>query len=124
MSKILWIDDDGKDGIVDGHEIIAAKTCRAADQVLRRARDQLGGVVVDLILPQDGWGERVYRTPGVEMVKHVREVAGAKLPIAVYAIALTDDRRAAVKAAGAGMAYGKFDVPLDHVLRQLKKSGA
>jgi len=73
--SVLWIDDDLPAEGTETAEfaIIPARSCKEADQILS------GGskpeyVVVDVFLPQKGWGGGYLEMPGLHFLRHLEKL--------------------------------------------------
>lgn len=131
---VVWLDDDSprvEELAVGGMKVIPAQSCKKAWTIVERERSagSLGCVVVDPIVPQEGWGTMYLEVPGVDFVKAIRELVGVSIPVIIYGASISTRRRDAAIDAGATAVYAKNEMSLAEVvasvegLRGITKSG-
>ena len=122
--EVLWIDDDSPrnpEGI-EGARVVSAQSIQQAEDILNSGRLKPDWVVVDLVVPQGRWGEKLFAVPGIDYIRFLRGKWGDGIGLAAYGIALTDRRREAVKEAGAMRIFEKTRSSWIDVLSDLKGS--
>ncbi|HPQ71045.1 MAG TPA: hypothetical protein PKW95_18110 [bacterium] len=81
---ILWLDDDtiGDTFFLDNVQVVTAKSCKRADEKLHKDV-VFSGAVIDIIVPQEGWGEHYYKYAGLEFVRYLRKTFDDELKVFV-----------------------------------------
>ena len=120
--KILWLDDDALESFNIGPlSIQTAKTCKEAAEYL--SQDALPDwIIIDILVPQGGWGEALTEFPGLEFIKFVSSQYREKIRIAAYSIIMSDGMVEKLKAAGAAKCYAKSSKSFMSVIEDLRKS--
>lgn len=117
--KILWLDDDTRPGLtrrIGDFEIRCVQTCAEAATALKASRPDV--VIVDLVVPQGGWGKGLLNTPGLDFMSFV--AASKERPkIVAYAYGLQKATRDAAKRSGADAAFDKMRTSFSDVLQTL-----
>jgi len=123
LRRVLWIDDDSpKEGhVVGGFEFRTAQTCAAALAILLDNAFMPDAIIVDIVLPQGGWGDRFYETPGIELVKQVRDQRPG-IDLAVFSIAINEERTRRAHEAGADLVRSKNQLGLLQLLKELRQA--
>jgi hypothetical protein len=123
--EVLWIDDDSPRSpeTLEGMRVVSAQSIKEAEDLMNSGKIKPDWIVVDLVVPQSGWGERLFATPGIDYMRFLDRKWGGTVGIAAYGIALTDRRREAAKAAGAKKVFEKVNSSWTDVLQELRKLG-
>jgi CheY-like chemotaxis protein len=121
--NILWLDDDAPKSPRNVGEVhvIPARTCAEAAQILEQGERPPEWIVVDLIVPQDSWGEGYLRMPGLEFIKYVKATYDNRIAIAVYSLALSPNVREQSLRAGASRLFEKQSMSLLEVLHEIRE---
>jgi hypothetical protein len=101
--EVLWLDDDSPKKVegIKGIKVVTAQTCGEAERLLTSGLVRPRWAVVDLIVPQGGWGDSVTAIPGLHYIGHLKRKYGDKLGIVAFSIVMPDRMRDKVIAAGA-----------------------
>ena len=123
MNTIIWVDDDSPQSPrqVEGFLVHPFRSCLDGWQALDLYDSQISSIIVDIVLPQDGWGTGFIELPGIEFVRHARERFGDKLPIVGYSINGSDERKDRVLEAGGTEFFGKMRTSFISVLNEIRK---
>ena len=91
--KVLWVDDDAPSEPADigNTSVLTAGNCPDAVELIDQLASVLDAIVVDLILPQHGWGSSLLTYPGLELVRYIVQAFSDELPVAVYTVVDGDD---------------------------------
>jgi DNA-binding NarL/FixJ family response regulator len=118
--EVLWVDDDSPKTprIIDRFHVVPVQSCRQADDLLASKKIQPAFIIMDLILPQDGWGSGYIKLPGLAFIEYLRAELGSR--VVVYTIATDADRRSAAIRAGASEVYEKTKFGFIEILRDTK----
>ena len=122
--RVLWVDDDSPPTpkSIEGFEIRTAPTCKAAFAMLSSGEFDPSYVVVDAVLPQQGWpNEAFLREPGIEFIRYLKNDYEKDVRSALYTIVLGKRRAESAKAAGADFAMCKEEGSLMDVIQKLSK---
>lgn len=124
--EILWIDDDSPRNpqSLDGMRVVSVQSIQQAEELLNSGKVRPDWVVVDLVVPQGRWGEKLLAVPGIDYIRFLKGKWGDEFGLAAYGIALTDRRREAVRAAGAKRIFEKTRSSWTDVLGDLKSASA
>ena len=120
--KVLWLDDDTRPGLtrrMGDFEIRCVQTCAEADSALKTARPDV--LIVDLVVPQGGWGKGLLNTPGLDFMSYVSS-SNDRPKIVAYAFGLKKTTRDAVRRSGADAAFDKLHTSFSDVLQTLTMS--
>ncbi len=119
---ILWVDDDSPPNpkSLGNIRVASVQTCAQAERWLSSSEILPDWILVDPIIPQDGWGEGLIPIPGLAYVSHLHERYGDKVGLAVYGLALTERKREAALRAGASAVFEKTKYSLIDVIQSLK----
>ena len=119
--KVLWLDDDSPETVsgFEGVNVVTAQSCREADELLSSGVNP-DWAVVDLIVPQAGWGESVQKIPGLSFIRHLKERYGEKIGIVAFSIVMPERIRQRVLDAGASEAIAKSTTSWAQVLEDLR----
>lgn len=125
--KVLWLDDDlaasiEEVGITRQHldhvHVDRVATCRDAFSALGKTR--YDGLVIDSLVPQGGWGERMMRLPGVELARVV--ACSADRPQRLAFLSMTPGREEDVISRRWGVpVYQKEKTTFNEILRMWSK---
>jgi len=120
--EVLWLDDDSPEKVegFQGMRVVTAQTCGEAEQLLSSGAINPSWAVVDLIVPQGGWGGSVKAIPGLHYIGHLKEKYGDKLGIVAFSIVMPDRMREKVIQAGAVDAIAKSTKSWASVLEDLR----
>src|SRR6476661_2375081 len=124
--KIIWLDDDAPLGphFVGDLQVISVLTCAKAAEILAKEDPLPEWIVVDLIVPQDGWGDGIYRLPGLKFLEYVSQVYSGKVRAAVYSHVMDDRIKNQALKAGAWKVFQKTSMSLLGVLHELREEAA
>lgn len=120
-SDILWVDDDSPTTAreIEGFRVFPVQSCRQAEEKLKSGKLKPSFVVMDLILPQDGWGKEFFQLPGLKFIEYLKE--DCNLDVVVYTIVADEERRLAALASGAADVYEKRRIGLPDMLREAQR---
>jgi len=123
---VLWVDDDSpqKPKELEGIHVTAAKSIGEAEFLLKTGKVEPQWIIVDLIVPQDGWDDRWHAVPGVEYLKYLKEEYGGKIGLVAFGIAISSRKRAQAKAAGASKIFEKTQTSWLEVLNYVANPDA
>jgi hypothetical protein len=132
---ILWVDDDSpkKPESIEGVNVVSAQSLKEANDLLESGKVRPSWIVVDLIVPQRGWGKSLFSVPGVDFLKYLKKLRdddklkdayGKDVGLVAYGVALTDKKREDAKSAGARSVYEKMSTSWIDVITDLKQLGA
>lgn len=122
---MLWLDDDLEPGLREWKEwrVEQVRTCSEAVKLVDGGT-QFDGAVVDVIVPQQGWGTDVLEYPGIEFVRYFRK-RQIGVPVVGFGILMDGRKRSDMIEAGASETFDKFthgsEAVFDH-LDSLAKS--
>lgn len=121
--EVLWLDDDSPETVegFDGFKVVTAQTCKEAEQLLASGKFTPQWAVIDLIVPQGGWGDSVKATPGLNFIRHLKQEYGDKIGIVAFSIVMPDRVRDKVIEAGALEAIAKSAKSWGAVLEDLRQ---
>ena len=121
--QVLWLDDDSPKSVTgfEGVKIMTAQTCREAEELLSSGAIRPDWAVVDLIVPQDGWGGSANRMPGLSFISHLKGKYGDKVGIVAFSIIMPDPVKEKVIEAGACDAIAKSSRSLKSVVDELRQ---
>jgi hypothetical protein len=120
--NVLWIDDDSPEDPkeIEGIHVTSAQSIGEAEDLIKSGAVDPRWVIVDLIVPQNGWEDKSWHaTPGIEYLKHLKKAYGNRMGLVAYGIAVTSRKRAAAKAAGASEIFEKTKSSWLDVLRYI-----
>lgn len=120
--EILWVDDDSPPAPqqIGDAAIVTAQNISSAERLLADKKVRPDWVVVDLIIPQAGWRDHWLMAPGIEFVRQISNEHRNTLNVAVYSIALTDERIRRAREAGAHLVVDKHQASFADLVDQLK----
>jgi hypothetical protein len=123
--NVLWIDDDSPSApqTIDGVKVVSAQSLSQAEELIKKSGSTFDWIVVDLIVPQNGWCSSLLSAPGLTYIRHLKDQLGDKVGLTAYGVALTDGKRRAAKAAGAQSVYEKMRYSWTDVLREIQHVG-
>jgi hypothetical protein len=121
---VLWVDDDSPSHPkeIEGIKVKTVQSIGEAEALLASGRINPQWIIVDLIVPQNGWGSSWHATPGIEYIKHLKKTCGSDVGLVAYGIALTSRKKTAAKDAGADEVFEKTKSSWLDVLRFVAKS--
>lgn len=121
--QVLWLDDDSPEKVegFPGIKIVTAQTCAEAERMLSSGEINPDWAVIDLIVPQDGWGDSVKAIPGLNYIHHLKRKYGDRIGIVAFSIVMPDRLREKVLEAGASDAIAKSSQSWASVLDALRK---
>ncbi len=124
--KILWLDDDAPPmpRFVGDLKVISALSCAEAAEILAKEDLLPEWVVVDLIVPQSGWGDEIYRLPGLKFLEYVRHAYPEKVRVVVYSHVMNHIIKDQALVAGAWKVFQKSSMSLLEVLHELREETA
>jgi CheY-like chemotaxis protein len=111
--RLIWLDDDSRAGtrVISDALVTAVKSCHAAADWLAHADAPPDWIVVDLVVPQQGWGgEQFFKTPGLQFLAHLRAQYGSTVRLCAYSGFLTRDKKQLAEAAGAELVLDKASI--------------
>jgi CheY-like chemotaxis protein len=122
--EVLWIDDDTPPGNVEvgGFVLHSAQNLAQAERILDDGKVKPGGVVVDLYVPQAGWGGKLLEIPGIEYISHLRKRLGPDVKVAAFSVLVSEAERERIRKAGAVDAFRKGETSLLEVVERLRSS--
>ena len=121
--QVLWIDDDSPEEAItlEGVTVYSVQDLAAAESVLSEQSLAPCGYVVDLLVPQGGWGEgELLADPGIAYIKHMREKWKISSPVVAYGIVVSDRDRERIAGAGGDEAFQKDEISLAEVIGRVK----
>lgn len=121
--EVLWVDDDSPEEVagIEGVKVVTAQTCQEAERLLSSGKVNPKWAVVDLIIPQGGWGQSVLRIPGLDYIQHLNKTYGDNLGIVAFSILMPETMKKKAIAAGASEAIAKSSKSWTSVLEDLRK---
>lgn len=120
--NILWLDDDAPSTPfnIGRVSIRTAGSCKEAAEML--SGDELPDwIIVDLIVPQGGWGKVNSKLPGLDFIKFVSSQYREKIQIAAFSMIMPTAIVSQILAAGAARCYAKSGHPLTEVIEDLRR---
>lgn len=120
--EVLWLDDDSPEKVegFPGIKIITAQTCAEAEQLLSSGTINPDWAIIDLIVPQGGWGDSVKAIPGLNYIHHLKKKYGDRMGIVAFSIVMPDRLRQKVLEAGALDAIAKSSKSWASILDDLR----
>lgn len=121
--EVLWVDDDSPEEVegIEGVKVVTAQTCQEAEQLLTSGKVKPDWAVVDLIIPQGGWGKSVLRIPGLDYIQHLNNTYGDRMGIIAFSILMPEKMKQKAMAAGASDAVAKSSKSWTSVLEEIRK---
>ncbi len=119
---VLWLDDDSPEKVegFEGIKIVTAQTCGQAESILSAGTFKPRWAVIDLIVPQGGWGDSVKAMPGLHFISHLKQKYGDKMGVVAFSIVMPDRIKEKVIQAGAVDAVAKSTKSWASVLEDLR----
>ena len=100
---------------------MTAQSCGEAERLLTSGTFSPSWAVIDLIVPQGGWGDTVQTIPGLHYIRHLKKQYGDKMGIVAFSIVMPDRIKEKVLQAGASDAIAKSTRSWASVLDELRK---
>ena len=121
--EVVWVDDDSPKTQRDYGDlrVTTVQTVAEAEKIFEHMKDGPNWVIMDLIVPQGGWGNNYTMVPGIDYIKEIKQRYGEKVGIGVFTAFGSDERRAAAEKAGATFFYEKTRNGFLDVLDELKR---
>lgn len=123
--SVLWLDDDCTMPSLKfpQADVRTVTTCKRAAAALEEGGRNPDWIVVDLIVPQEGWGKGILRHPGVQFLEHVKtEYPDVRL--CAYAGFIDSHKDNAAREAGALVVHDKTEVSFADLLKILYNQSA
>ncbi len=120
--KVLWLDDEVVKRTVrkPGVELRCYRTLgKGADYLVRLGVEAVDWVLVDLVLPDGGWGDGRLGRPGVGFVDYLKSQLYVQR-VAVWSHVVTPELDATVRLNGADLVFSKRNVSLHGVLEEMQ----
>lgn len=124
MITVLWLDDDAPNSERQFGEVLVRTAQNCLEAAKHLDSEAIDWVVVDLVVPQAGWGAEYYQFPGIQFIDYVSTQFGGRIRTALYSIALSPERSAAALQAGATIAASKRQIGLSELLSQIVEYSA
>jgi DNA-binding NarL/FixJ family response regulator len=118
---VLWVDDDSPKSSRDlgAYRVTPVQTVGQAEELLEKGKIDPSFIVMDLVVPQGGWGEGYLKIPGIDYIRYLKQRHGKRFKVGVYTAFETEEKKRDSLAAGAVGFYEKTRFGLPGVLEEL-----
>ncbi len=122
MIKVLWLDDDAffRSRLqVGGFEVIIARSCAEAIEILSVEHPLPEWAIVDLIVPEGRSVPSLQTLPGLEFIRYLRAHHAAVKPV-VYTVIIAEQVQEDALSAGALRFFEKLNVSFRGILDEIR----
>lgn len=127
---VLWLDDDipsesdqtwaNLENKFSRINLFPVRSCAQAEKQLQ-TRGTPRWAIIDLVVPQCGWGDKFYQAAGIEYIKYLKTKFQNEMKVFAFGVMVTEELRNHIKMLGAEEAFVKSNISFESVLRKIEE---